>query len=856
MRGTRPYRVYVTRENGGVSISCTCPRFETTPCKHVWATLVALDREARPGPVGPARTVPAIPPRARSVAPWRARLDGLAAASSTVAREAGSAWPSGREVVYEIDLPATLESRGLVVGLFYRQRRKNGTWGRPKTLKVGRRLIEGLPEAADREALSLLLGGHQVDTYYSYDPYEATGPARVRLPGPLQSRALSALCATGRAFLRLTPEREPLPLRWDDGKRSAMHDEREDGGGMLSVPGGVLRRGGKERPIDAPDRVTASGLVLMDGRAAPFEHGGAFAWVPTPVATGGSRSPAPKGRGCRRRSCRWRGGHRSRCRRSCTSRRPAWPRVGGSGLPRTTGLSAASANWWPSRPSSTARPSCRLKRPAGRCRPSPAARPRPRRRGRAGPAERLRILASNARSSRGVGRAVVPAAEPPSPVVPALTREGWHVEAEGRVYRRPGTMSLSVTSGIDWFDLEAARCDFDGQARGPAAAPCRPSAAARRRRRSATARVGCSPRSGCAQYAAPGRAWARPRATPSASAAARPGLLDALLAAQPEVAIDAAFAQGRESAPALRGRSAPSKPPRGFSGELRDYQSDGLGWLDFLARLRLRRAAWPTTWAWARPCRCWPCSQSRRSARGRRGRPTPVAGRGAALAGLQLDRGGRAVHARLRVLDYTGADRARDARALRRATTWSSPPTAPCAATSAVLEGRRLRLRRSSTRRRRSRTPRPQSAKAARLLRADHRLALTGTPSRTTSASCGACSSSSTRACSARRGLPGRARTAGSTPSDDARRCSRRALRAVHPPPHQGAGAPRSCRRRPSRRSTASSRPEQRKLYDELRDHYRAALLERVETRRARPRPRSTCSRRCCACARRPATPA
>ena len=48
------------------------------------------------------------------------------------------------------------------------------------------------------------------------------------------------------------------------------------------------------------------------------------------------------------------------------------------------------------------------------------------------------------------------------PIVMTLTREGWHVEAEGRVYRRPGTMSLRVSSGIDWFDLEA-EVDFEGQ---------------------------------------------------------------------------------------------------------------------------------------------------------------------------------------------------------------------------------------------------------------------------------------------------------------------------------------------------------------------------------------------------------
>ena len=386
MRGTRPYRVYVTRENGGVSISCTCPRFETTPCKHVWATLVALDREARPGPVGPARTVPSIPPRARPVAPWRARLDGLASASSTVAQETGSAWPSGREVVYEIDLPATLESRGLVVGLFYRQRRKNGTWGRPKTLKVGRRLIEGLPDAADREALSLLLGGHQVDTYYSYDPYETTGPARVRLPGPLQSRALSALCATGRAFLRLTPEREPLPLRWDDGEawRFAMSVKAE--GGMLVLEG-VLRRGAEERPIDAPDLVTASGLVLMDGRAAPFEHGGAFAV--------GGRSPSPPAaRGPARRRGETAGG--AAVDGAAATGRDAGGAVrrGGPPGPESAPQDRRGRRGFRPRARAGGRAVLPVRRGrragrnarlggAGRC---PAARLRPRRRGRAGPA--------------------------------------------------------------------------------------------------------------------------------------------------------------------------------------------------------------------------------------------------------------------------------------------------------------------------------------------------------------------------------------------------------------------------------------------------------------------------------------
>ena len=137
VRGTRPYRVYVTRGRRGVTLSCTCPRFETTPCKHVWATLVALDRgESRPA-MGAGPPLPSLSP-GRVVPLWQARLDGLSPSRPIVGSPTGPPWPAGREVVYEIDLPATLEAGGLVVSLFHRRRRKDGGWSRPQPFRVVR----------------------------------------------------------------------------------------------------------------------------------------------------------------------------------------------------------------------------------------------------------------------------------------------------------------------------------------------------------------------------------------------------------------------------------------------------------------------------------------------------------------------------------------------------------------------------------------------------------------------------------------------------------------------------------------------------------------------------------------------
>ena len=45
-----------------------------------------------------------------------------------------------------------------------------------------------------------------------------------------------------------------------------------------------------------------------------------------------------------------------------------------------------------------------------------------------------------------------------------LVAEGWHVEAEGTLYRRPGAFHMRVNSGIDWFELNGIerRPDRDG----------------------------------------------------------------------------------------------------------------------------------------------------------------------------------------------------------------------------------------------------------------------------------------------------------------------------------------------------------------------------------------------------------
>ena len=61
------------------------------------------------------------------------------------------------------------------------------------------------------------------------------------------------------------------------------------------------------------------------------------------------------------------------------------------------------------------------------------------------------------------------------------------------------------------------------------------------------------------------------------------GLLDALLASEPAMTADAVFERVRQELRSFAGISA-ADPTADFSGELRDYQREGLGWLYFLQR--------------------------------------------------------------------------------------------------------------------------------------------------------------------------------------------------------------------------------------------------------------------------------
>ena len=540
---------------------------------------------------------------------------------------------------------------------------------------------------------------------------------------------------------------------------------------------------------------------------------------PTSDDTAGSRSRAPRNAGCGRGCSRRRGGPRSSCRTSWGSRRSGWLRVRGSGSWRATACSAASASWWPSRPSSTATPWCRPRLPAGRWRqrlrrPSTYAIPRPS--GRSWSA--CVRSGSSARRTTGGTTGAFASRRPASRRSSRRSRaKAGTSRPRASVYRRPGATSLRVSSGIDWFELEGSG-GLRGRSASPCPGSCRRCAGASGRRARRRHRSGCCPEEWLRRQAPLAR-FGEVEGEAVRFKPSQAGLLDALLAAQPEVETDAAFERARGALRRFEGIGRPRRPER-LRGPPARLPGAGLGWLAFLREFGfggcladdMGLGKTVQVLALLRVAPHGAASEA-------------LARRRAPLARLQLDaRRRRASRPRLRVLDHTGLGAG-----ARRAT--------PSATHDLVLTTYGT-LRRDAAlledvdfdyvildEAQAIKNAATESAKAARLLRADHRLALSGTPVENHLGELWSLFEFLNPGMLGRVALSRRARRASST---------RRAA-----PPSRGRSRPFILRR--TKEQVAPDLPAEDRADALLRA--RAAQQQGPLRRAARPLPRSRCSR-------------
>ena len=182
--------------------------------------------------------------------------------------------------------------------------------------------------------------------------------------------------------------------------------------------------------------------------------------------------------------------------------------------------------------------------------------------------------------------------ELPAKRVPQVTKElvsaGWRVEAEGKLIRQAGEFKLAVTTGIDWFEL-GGQVDFGGQA-----VPL-PDLLAAARRGETMVSLGDGSMGMLPGGLAPKKygmladlGAAEDASGPIRFGKAQAGLLDALLASQPEIKLDIGFGKVRQALPKFEGVH-PQGGPRPASGASSGPTSARAGLARIPPEVRLRR---------------------------------------------------------------------------------------------------------------------------------------------------------------------------------------------------------------------------------------------------------------------------
>jgi superfamily II DNA or RNA helicase len=878
VRGTSDYEVILERNRRSIKAWCSCPYCEDRymPCKHIWATLLAADaRGGLRGPNGDAPTHLKLdeglagsnyeedadndyprdwggegpyasfrsPPRptrrngreavSRRVG-WKEHLHDL---RTRMERDkapgfAVRAWPAGRQLVYLVDVAGTVKDGELVVDVAYRQRKRDGDWCKPKSQGIDIQQIAKLPDADDRQLFALLLGaGERADRSgydYGYNGYSYyhSAPSRYRLSPAMYTALVPALCRTRRCFLRKDANATLQPLTWDDGPPWELRVEIVVGdSGKNFVVNGALRRGDERLPMAKPVLLVGGGLVFWDDRVAPLQDFDAFQWVHLLRANGALSVPVKQKDNLLRELLRL-------------------PRLPHLDLPEELRYEEV-----------VLPPQPRLKVAP----PEKVAWGNPRLRGHlsfdydgevVGPqeggrgvfqGERRRFLVRDRAAETAAGALLEQLGFRPGyypnqglelaprnlpKVVATLLAAGWHVEAEGKLYRRPGAFHIEVNSGIDWFELHGSVDYGDTVAQLP-------QLLAALKRGDNTVKLddgthGILPEEWLKKYgmlAGLGKA----EGDHLRFSRSQVGLLDALLASQPEARVDRVFEQARDELRRFEG-IAPADAPRGFVGELREYQREGLGWLEFLQKFSFGGCL-ADDMGLGKTVQVLALLEARRAVRSDKSvTQTERPGPSLVVVPRSLVFNWKQEAARfapaLRVLDHTGITRGKttedfDAHDLVL-TTYGTLRRDALLFKNVVFDYCILDEAQAI------KNAESESAKAARLLQGRYRLALSGTPIENHLGELWSLFEFLNPGMLGSASVFQLAGSAARNPSDDTRMLLARALRPFILRRTKGQVA-KELPEKLEQTLYCELEPAQRKQYEELRDHYRQSLLTKVE---------------------------
>ncbi|HUY89704.1 MAG TPA: SNF2-related protein [Pirellulales bacterium] len=637
--GSRPYQVSLDWELAAADAlliaTCTCPNYcKGDLCEHIAATIFEIDRQGlsnlTPGrgtldvideygeweagdefrgdlwraevarrqrstkksAAAPPRAAKKTAKRAATPPKWQSRLQSLAKAAASIHRDLEpAANVRGREIWYRLN-PAEIADRGaLVIDFHYRDRKLDGEFGKRRPLKVDPFEILSLPDRLDREVLSAMIGNQGEDqyaresyrsnSYYGYTRASSTEICRCQLAPAAYALLLPRLCASGRfdwlPEARWPEAEEPRPLTWDDGPcwQFKLQFGPSPEGTAWRLKGVLHRPDGADAP--GAVRFADAGVILFEQMAARLDENAAPQWIMAMQKAREIEVPAKE-----REAFLKQLGQTPDLPPLELAEQCGWKTVA---VEPTARLVVASPERYANYLKASVSFDYRDQTVAWRDRRTVLV-----------DEENRELIRRDSARERAALTALhkAPVQQPSSYrdedhdaevapkrlplVVSALIAAGWRVEAEGVKMRQAGQFKVSLASGIDWFELEAA-AEFDGISVGL------PELLKALERGQSYVELGDGsrgilPEEWLARYA-PLADMGTVEQDKIRFVHSQAMLLDAWLAAQPDVDVDATFERIRDRLRSFEGIK-PADEPVTFHGRLRGYQREGLGWLRFL----------------------------------------------------------------------------------------------------------------------------------------------------------------------------------------------------------------------------------------------------------------------------------
>jgi hypothetical protein len=841
VRGTMNYLVKLDYGEDCLAISCSCPAFDQyVECKHAWATVLAAEAKgylafAASNPrlevdypdvndiegfdddelgdvieFAPASrpNVPKRPPA------WKTELDGLAASNGQTS--ATFTFSEKRQVVYIVDTRSNTNISDLVISLASRSQKMDGSWGKSVALAIKPQDVAGFPVQEDRDLLGMLAGSVTSNTYgYYYVPSHSSYQAI----HPLASTIMRLATSTGRCYLRTGSEDGDLRLlEWDHGGAWHFNVELKRESKKTWKLAGFLKRGDERMDLAVPEVITKGGLVFTKGKVAPLTEDAPFQWL---IRLRRSSIEVPDGD-----------------QNDVLATLLSIPGVPSPEVPEELQYQELQVD---------PKPHLRIREPQT---PSYGSKleaqlefeyeerliPSYEAAGGFYDAQARRFVRRNSTLEREAVdlltelglkygkfsyREQKPVWELPPKKLPGAVRtlveKGWHIEADGKTFRRPGAFQIDVSSKVDWFELHGSVEYGETTAKLPALL-----AAAKKGDKMVQlddgtygvlpeewlGRLGLLAGLGIPEN---GHIRFRP---------SQAGLLDALLATQPEARCDETFTRVRHELRSFQGVEA-AKQPDGFDGQLRGYQCEGLGWMDFLRRFSFGGCL-ADEMGVGKTAQVLALLETRRAARtaGENVGPSLVVVPRSLVFNWKEESARFTPH--LRVLDYTGSDR--NGQDLNQydivLTTYGTLRRDAVRMKDVdfdyVVLDEAQAIKNANT----------ESAKAVRLLQGSHRLALSGTPVENHLGELWSLFEFLNP------GMLGAASVfklaGGRNPDEETRQLLAHALRPfiLRRTKEQVA---RELPAKTEQTIHCELEPEQRKLYNELRQHYRDSLLHRIQ---------------------------